>query len=113
VVLISRFGTLETAADAVRHGAFDYISKPFDIAEVKGVVERALRSPEAPADAPACRKRRRSSAARRRCWRSTSRSRGAADAQAPVLIGRERPGKNKWRGRFTATAGAPGGRSCP
>jgi len=45
VVLISGFGTLETAIDAVRHGAFDYISKPFDIAEVKGVVERALRSP--------------------------------------------------------------------
>src|SRR4029453_15280476 len=42
VVLISGFGTLETAVDAVRNGAFDYISKPFNIAEVKAVVERAL-----------------------------------------------------------------------
>ena len=42
VVLISGFGTLETAIDAVRHGAFDYVSKPFDIAEVKATVERAL-----------------------------------------------------------------------
>jgi DNA-binding NtrC family response regulator len=42
VVLISGFGTLETAIDAVRHGAFDYISKPFNIAEVKATVERAL-----------------------------------------------------------------------
>ena len=42
VVLISGFGTLETAIEAVRAGAFDYISKPFSIAEVKGTVERAL-----------------------------------------------------------------------
>jgi len=42
VVLISGFGTLETAIEAVRAGAFDYISKPFDIAEVKRIVEHAL-----------------------------------------------------------------------
>jgi DNA-binding NtrC family response regulator len=42
VVLISGFGTLETAIEAVRAGAFDYISKPFIIAEVKRIVERAL-----------------------------------------------------------------------
>jgi DNA-binding NtrC family response regulator len=42
VVLISGFGTLETAIEAVRAGAFDYISKPFNIAQVKSVVERAL-----------------------------------------------------------------------
>jgi DNA-binding NtrC family response regulator len=43
VVLISGFGTLETAIEATRAGAFDYISKPFDIGEVKDTVERALR----------------------------------------------------------------------
>jgi DNA-binding NtrC family response regulator len=48
VVLISGFGTLETAVDAVRNGAFDYISKPFNIAEVKAVVERALSASAAP-----------------------------------------------------------------
>jgi DNA-binding NtrC family response regulator len=42
VVLISGFGTLETAIDAVRAGAFDYISKPFVIADVKRIVARAL-----------------------------------------------------------------------
>jgi len=50
VVLISAFGTLDTAIAAVRAGAFDYISKPFNISEVKATVERALnRSAEPPA----------------------------------------------------------------
>jgi DNA-binding NtrC family response regulator len=50
VVLISAFGTLDTAIAAVRAGAFDYISKPFNIGEVKATVERALnRSAEPPA----------------------------------------------------------------
>jgi len=43
VILISGFGTLETAIDAVRAGAFDFISKPFEISAVKAIVERALR----------------------------------------------------------------------
>jgi DNA-binding NtrC family response regulator len=42
VVLISGFGTLDTAVRAVRAGAFDYISKPFNIAEVRAIVARAL-----------------------------------------------------------------------
>lgn len=42
VVLISGFGTLEKAIEAVRAGAFDYISKPFIIADVKRIVARAL-----------------------------------------------------------------------
>jgi DNA-binding NtrC family response regulator len=50
VLLISAFGTLDTAIAAVRAGAFDYISKPFNIGEVKATVERALaKSAEAPA----------------------------------------------------------------
>jgi DNA-binding NtrC family response regulator len=60
VLLISGFGTLDTAVQAVRAGAFDYISKPFNIAEVKAAVERALaqgggrppRTPAAPAQPP-------------------------------------------------------------
>jgi DNA-binding NtrC family response regulator len=54
VLLISGFGTLETAIEASRAGAFDYISKPFDIGEVKATVDRALAqarvpNPESPA----------------------------------------------------------------
>jgi DNA-binding NtrC family response regulator len=42
VVLISAFGTLETALEAVKSGAFDYVSKPVDIGQVRDVVGRAL-----------------------------------------------------------------------
>jgi len=42
VVLISAFGTLETTLEAVRAGAFDYVSKPVDIGQVREVVARAL-----------------------------------------------------------------------
>src|SRR4026209_2179474 len=31
VILLSGFGTLETAVEAVKEGAFDFISKPFDV----------------------------------------------------------------------------------
>jgi DNA-binding NtrC family response regulator len=42
VLLVSGFGTLQTAIEAVRAGAFDYISKPFDVGEIKKTVQRAL-----------------------------------------------------------------------
>ena len=52
VVLISGFGTLETAIEAVRSGAFDYISKPFNITQIKSVVERALAQAASPEERP-------------------------------------------------------------
>ena len=42
VVLLSGFGTLQTAVEAVRAGAFDYVSKPIDVARVREVVAAAL-----------------------------------------------------------------------
>jgi DNA-binding NtrC family response regulator len=42
VILISGFGTLETAIEAVREGAFDFISKPFNVHEVIATARRAL-----------------------------------------------------------------------
>jgi two-component system, NtrC family, response regulator AtoC len=42
VVLMTAFGSIETAIRAVKEGAFDYISKPFDIDELVGIVRRAL-----------------------------------------------------------------------
>src|SRR5262249_46412218 len=51
VVLISGFGTLETAVAAVREGAFDYVSKPFDVNEVISAARRALKGSDATAPA--------------------------------------------------------------
>src|SRR5438270_10317051 len=42
VVLMTAFGSIETAIRAVKEGAFDYISKPFDIDALVATVRRAL-----------------------------------------------------------------------
>lgn len=42
VILITAFGSMETAIEAVKAGAFDYLSKPFKIDEVLLLVDRAL-----------------------------------------------------------------------
>ncbi len=42
VILMTAFGTTETAIEAMKHGAFDYILKPFDIPQMRSLVERAL-----------------------------------------------------------------------
>jgi len=42
VVLMTAFGSIETAIRAVKEGAFDYISKPFNIDELVAIVRRAL-----------------------------------------------------------------------
>src|SRR4051812_8672473 len=34
IILITGFGSMETAMEAVREGAFDYVSKPFKIDEI-------------------------------------------------------------------------------
>ncbi len=44
VILITAFGTIGDAVDAIRSGAFDYITKPFDEAELLRVVGNAVRT---------------------------------------------------------------------
>ncbi len=43
IVLITAFGSIETAIEAIRKGAFDYTTKPFKLAEMSVTVARALR----------------------------------------------------------------------
>ncbi|WP_240002363.1 acetoacetate metabolism transcriptional regulator AtoC [Oleisolibacter albus] len=42
VILMTAFAEVETAVQAIKDGAFDYIIKPFDIAEIQLLVGRAL-----------------------------------------------------------------------
>ncbi|MGZ0168764.1 MAG: sigma-54-dependent transcriptional regulator, partial [Planctomycetales bacterium] len=42
VVVMTAFGNLETAVRAVEEGAFDYLTKPFELTDANDVVRRAL-----------------------------------------------------------------------
>lgn len=44
VILMTAFGTTQTAIEAMKFGAFDYIIKPFDIQKVLGLTEGAVRA---------------------------------------------------------------------
>jgi two-component system response regulator AtoC len=53
VIVMTAFGSVETAVEAIRHGAFDYVSKPMNLEEIKSTVRRALTErhmSESPAD---------------------------------------------------------------
>src|SRR6202171_6748222 len=49
VLLVTAFGNVDGAVDAIRRGAYDYISKPYDVNTIKLVVDRALRHRRLPA----------------------------------------------------------------
>ena len=42
VVLITAYAAVDTAQQAVRHGAIDYITKPFSVDEIAAVADRAI-----------------------------------------------------------------------
>ena len=42
VIIITGFGTLQSAIEAIRHAVFDFISKPFNVKEITGIIEKAL-----------------------------------------------------------------------
>ncbi len=42
VVILTGFGTIGSAVEAIRHGAFDYLTKPIQPGELQTTVERAL-----------------------------------------------------------------------
>lgn len=44
VIIITAHGTVATAVDALKKGAFDYISKPFEQEDLKNVIEKAIRT---------------------------------------------------------------------
>jgi DNA-binding NtrC family response regulator len=42
VVMITAFGTVDSAVDAIKKGAFDYVTKPFEQSEIVSVVQKAV-----------------------------------------------------------------------
>lgn len=53
VILITAYGELQTAVEAVRRGAFDYLVKPFDLQVAERAIGRALESSRtSPASSP-------------------------------------------------------------
>src|SRR6266403_1876710 len=42
VIVITGFGSIETAVDAMKHGAFDYLEKPFKVDALKLCIQRSL-----------------------------------------------------------------------
>ena len=46
VIILTGYGTLGTAKDAMRLGAYDYLTKPFDLGLVKSVIREALEKNE-------------------------------------------------------------------
>ncbi|HSA78891.1 MAG TPA: response regulator, partial [Nitrospirota bacterium] len=43
VIVITAYGTIESAVEAMKQGAFDYITKPFNRDELRLTLEKALR----------------------------------------------------------------------
>lgn len=41
-IMITAYATIKTCVDAMRYGASDYITKPFDVDEIRAVVKRTL-----------------------------------------------------------------------
>ena len=50
IVVITAFGNLETAVTAVQNGAFDYLSKPFDLEQAATVIRRACHRQRSPGE---------------------------------------------------------------
>src|SRR5216684_3285425 len=43
VILMTAYGTTQTAIEAMKLGAYDYLLKPFDVPKLKQIIEGALK----------------------------------------------------------------------
>jgi DNA-binding NtrC family response regulator len=44
VIILTAYGTVATAVDALKRGAFDYITKPFEQEELKTIILKAVKT---------------------------------------------------------------------
>ncbi len=52
VVMVTGYGSVETAVEAMRLGAFDYLTKPFDLDDLQRTINRVIKRDPSEADAP-------------------------------------------------------------
>ena len=120
VVVITAYATIETAVEAMRRGAFDYLPKPFTPDQLRVLLDKVTRQRRLQSHVertgragPLDRARGRSAhrgardQGRPRNWRSRRRP-----ARRPsCFAARAAPAKACWRGPSTPAARAAGGRS--
>jgi len=104
VVMMSGHGTIETAVEATRIGALDFLEKPIALQRLLATVKRALRNPEAAAPPPlALAALGRSSA----LADTKKRLAQLAQSSAPLLLRGERGMRPELFARLLAAPGAP------
>ncbi len=42
VIIITGYGTLESAIEAIHHGVFDYFPKPFNVPEIMSIIDKSI-----------------------------------------------------------------------
>jgi DNA-binding NtrC family response regulator len=104
VVMMSGHGTIETAVEATRIGALDFLEKPIALQRLLGTVKRALRNPETvPAPQLTLAALGRSEA----LGEAKKRLAQLAQLSAPLLLRGERGMRAELFARLLAPAGAP------
>jgi two-component system nitrogen regulation response regulator NtrX len=104
VVMMSGHGTIETAVEATRIGALDFLEKPIALQRLLATVKRALRNPEAAAPPPLA-----LTALGRSTALADTKKRMAqlAQSSAPLLLRGERGMRPELFARLLAAPGAP------
>ena len=104
VVMMSGHGTIETAVEATRIGALDFLEKPIALQRLLATVKRALRNPEAAAPPPLA-----LTALGRSTALAETKKRLAqlTQASAPLLLRGERGMRPELFARLLAAPGAP------
>jgi len=104
VVMMSGHGTIETAVEATRIGALDFLEKPIALQRLLATVKRALRNPEAAAPPPLA-----LAALGRSTALADTKKRLAqlAQSSAPLLLRGERGMRPELFARLLAAPGAP------
>jgi nitrogen regulation protein NR(I) len=52
VIVMTAYGTVKTAMEAMQLGAFDYLGKPVDLSQIRRLIEKALHRPAEPGGEP-------------------------------------------------------------